>query len=100
MNLLFSFSLTWNPIEVKKIKTPLPLQVSAKSLKHFLNFPPNCAHIFLLEMFDFLNLNNSFFENFKLTMVPYGETQKLNYLDQMESNLGLTGSSSTYMGYR
>ncbi len=55
--------------------------------------------IFWIKTYDF------FPKNFKFTIVPYGETKNLNYLEnelswsETEWNLGLGGSSSTYMGY-
>ncbi len=53
-----------------------------KAFKLFLNFLPNAPHKSTFGIFENSSLRflMIFFENFKFTIVPYGETKNLNYL--------------------
>ena len=88
----------------ENFKTLLLLKISQKFWNVFMNFSPNGRHKIMLRIFEILNfrfLTNFFFENFKFTIVPYGEIKNLKYLEndgwysKTEWNLGLAGSYST-----
>ncbi len=101
----FSFSLTRDPMGAKISKR---LQIAAKSFQTFLEFSSQWSsqkyivHVGFLKLWvwDFLW---HFFENCKVTIVPFVETKNLNYLEsewswsKSESNLGLKSSFMLYM---
>ncbi len=63
------------------------LQIAAKYFQTFLEFSSqwsshNCVWDFWI--FEFA-IFNDFFENLKFTIVPYGETKNLNYLENERS---------------
>ena len=105
----FSFSLTWDPMVVKISKPYSSYKKQPKVFKLIvLNFPPNGPHKTMFGIWEILSfrfLMGFFFENFKFTIVAYGEIKHLSYLEnewlwrKTKWNVGLAGSSSTYMGY-
>ncbi len=60
-----------------------------KVFKLLLNFLPNGPHKLLLWIFESLSLRflTIFFENFKVTIVAYGESKNLNYLNKRPRGL-------------
>ena len=71
----------------ENIKTLLLLRIAAKNLKPVLDFPPNGLHKTALGVFEFLNFRILIilFQNFKFTIIAYGEMKNLNYLENEPS---------------
>ncbi len=66
----------------------LLLQIRAKGFQTSPEFPPFGPHktsFGIFEILSFRFFRFFFFENFQLTFVPYGETKKLNYLENEQS---------------
>ena len=80
-NELCSFSLTWDPMGAKISKRYSSYNSKSKIFKLVLNCSPNCPHkttLAIFEILEFLIFNYFLFEEFKFTIVPYGETKNLN----------------------
>ena len=105
--IFFSFLLTWDPMEVNISKHYSSYKSQPKVFKLVLNFPPSGPHKTVFVIFEILSFRflRIFFQNFKFTIVAYGEIKNINYLENERSysktewNLGLVGSTSTYIGY-
>ena len=74
------------PYRSENFKTLLLLQITAKSFQaspEFSSHYPGSPHktaFGIFEIFKFPIFNDFFFENFKFTIVAYGEIKNLNYL--------------------
>ncbi len=67
-----------------KISKRYSYKLQRKVFKLFLNFLPIGPHKITFGIFEILSfrfLTNFFFENFKFTIVPYGESINFNYLE-------------------
>ena len=86
-NEFYLFSLTWDPMGAKISKRYSSYKSQPKVFKLFLNFPPNGPHKNTLDIFEILSFRSItiFFENFKFTIVAYGEINNLNYLENERS---------------
>ena len=75
-----SFSLTWDPRGAKTSKRHYSLKSLLNLFNLFLNFLLSCPHKSVF--FNFWNFKFPIFnEFFYFTIVPYGETKNLNYLE-------------------
>ncbi len=76
----FSFSLTWDPIGAQTSKRYSSLKSLLNHFNLFLNFLLSGSH--KSTVLDFWNFEFLIFKNFfNFTIVPYGETKNLNYLE-------------------
>ena len=80
------FSLAWDPMGVKISKCYSSNKSQSKAFTLVLNFPPNGPHKTMFGSFEILSFFNFFFfENFKFTIVPYGQIKNFNYLGNERS---------------